>query len=405
MTAATMIDLADTDVFVANRHHELLRRLRQESPVHWNQSGDGGFWALTRYGDVVDAYRQHDLFSSAYGAIMGGSFQREKDSASGLMLVASDQPQHRQLRRMLHPAFDPVMVRRIAERVRQLVDRALAAMKAAGGCDIATDFVLELPAGALMVAFGIGRADALHLVGLTRRMICFRDASAVGTAPQEQRLVLAQVQAEIFGFFAELLEERRTSPGDDVISMMLRADINGRPVTDEQILYNCMNIAVGGNETSSHSTCAGILAFIEHPQQWDRLCQQPQLMRGALEEVLRWSSANAYVQRVALRDVEVRGVTIAAGDVVTLWNASANRDEDEFAQPDRFDITRSPNRHLSFGSGSHRCIGAPTGDAEMTEAFSALLGSGLRLRLAGEVIRMRSNFILGFTSMPVEVGG
>ncbi|MEV7124415.1 cytochrome P450 [Streptomyces sp. NPDC093260] len=404
MRAITTVDLTDVAPFAAGRHHEVFRRLRAEAPVYRNPSADGpGFWALTRYEDVLAAYRDHDTFSSAHGAILGGSFRTGGDTASGDMLVASDPPRHRLLRRALHPPFGPAMVERVTDQVRRLVRDGVRRMRAAGGCDIALDFAPLLPIGALMALFGVGPDDARHIVGLTRRMVGYRDP-VLSDLGGDERIRLAHAQSEIFAYFADLLEERRDRPErDDAVGMLLRAELNGRPLDDEQILYNCMNIAVGGNETSSYTTCAGILALLEHPDAWRRLRAEPGLLPSALEEILRWSSTNAYVQRVAVRDTRIRDVDIARGDVVTLWNVSANRDADQFPDPDRFDITRSPNRHLSFGSGIHRCIGAPAGTAELTEAFSALLDSGLALRTAGEPVRLHSNFILGFTSLPVEI--
>jgi cytochrome P450 len=405
MAATAVIDLTDVDLFAGNRHHEAFRQLREHAPVYRNPSADGtAFWALTRYEEVLAAYRDHDIFSSRHGAILGGSFRTGGDTASGDMLVASDPPRHRMLRRVMHPPFSPVMVGRIAAQVRTLLDRAIGGLRTDGGCDVALDFAPLLPIGALMALFGVGTDDARHIVGLTRKMVGYRDA-IVSELSGDERIRLAHAQSEIFEYFADLLEERREATGrDDVIGMLLRAELNGQPLDDTQILYNCMNIAVGGNETSSYTTCSGFLAFLEHPGEWQRLRTEPGLLPTALEEILRWSSTNAYVQRIATRDTSAGGVPIAAGDVVTLWNVSANRDPSQFPDPDHFDITRSPNRHLSFGSGIHRCIGAPAGNAEITEAFAALIRSGMNFRLAGEPVRLRSNFILGFTSLPIEIG-
>ncbi|GAA1983359.1 cytochrome P450 [Catenulispora subtropica] len=403
-TATTTIDLTDVELFAANRHHDAFRRLREEAPVYRNPSADGTeFWALTRYDDILAAYIDHDTFSSMHGAILGGSFRQGGDTASGEMLVASDPPRHRILRKVMHPPFAPAMVQRIQESVRTLLTRAVRDLREAGGCDFALDFAPLLPIGALMAMFTIGAAEARHVVGLTRRMVGYRDAALCDLSGDE-RLRLAHAQSEIFEFFADLLDERGDATGDDdVIGMLQRAEINGEPLTEAQLLYNCMNIAVGGNETTSYTICSGFLAFLENPREWNRLRAEPALLPGALDEMLRWGSTNAYVQRVALRDVVVAGTAIAAGDVVTLWNVSANRDPSQFPEPERFDITRSPNRHLSFGSGVHRCIGAPAGLVELAEAVCALRDSGLGFRLAGDPVRLRSNFILGFTSLPIEI--
>ncbi|MEU7846039.1 cytochrome P450 [Micromonospora parva] len=396
-------DLTDTELFTTGRHLGVLRALRDEQPVYWNPTADGsGFWALSRYADVLWAYREHSIFGSERGAVLGGSFRSVDDTAGGRMLVATDLPRHRLLKQAIHPALSAGVVARIGERVRELVGRAVDRAIVAGGADFATDIATEMPAAALMEVMGIGYGDAHHLIGLTRRMVGFRDETFVDIGG-EQGLRLAWLQAEIFEFFADQLAARWRRPGDDLISRLLSAEINGRRLSEEDIFYNCMNVAVGGNETSSYTSCSGLLALIEHPGEYDRLQTDPTLLPGALEEMLRWGSTNAYVQRVAKQDVERAGALIRRGDSVTLWNVSANHDETQFPEPERFNVTRSPNRHLSYGAGIHRCIGAPAAQLELSLLFQRLLVPGLRWRLAAEPRRLRSNFILGITSLPVEV--
>ncbi|MFF2039440.1 cytochrome P450 [Kitasatospora sp. NPDC058170] len=404
-TAAELagVDLTDVDLFLRGEHHDVFARLRRDRPIHWNEGADGNrFWALTSYDDVLWAYSNHAVFGSARGAVLGGSFRSEEDSAGGRMLVAADLPRHRMLKQRIHPAMSSAVVDRVAAQVRLLVDRALERARSAGGCDFAGEVATELPAGALMVVMGIGYQEAHDLIGLTRRMIGFRDEVFVDTGGDE-RLRLAWVQAEIFEFFADLVARRRRSPGDDLVSLLLRAEINGRPFTEEEIFYNCMNVAVGGNETSSYTACTGLMALMDHPEQYRRLVERPGLLGGAVEEILRWSSTNAYVQRVAKRDVDRGGVEIREGDSVTLWNVSANRDEAQFENAGQFDIERRPNRHLTYGAGIHRCIGAPIAQSELSLLFERITSSGLRFKAAGEPRRLRSNFILGITRLPLDI--
>ncbi|MGL5858151.1 MAG: cytochrome P450 [Angustibacter sp.] len=329
--------------------------MRAENPIHLNRGADGSrYWALTRYKDVLWAYSNHELFGSSRGAVVGGSFRRDGDTSAGKMLVATDLPRHRMLKQIIHPAMSASFAKRVAGRVSKLLDDALATLRRNGGSDFAT----ELPAGALMEIMGLSHAEAHHLIGLTRRMVGYRDEVFVDTGGDE-RLRLAWLQAEVFEFFADLLADRRRDPGDDLITMLLRGTVNGRKLTEEEIFYNCMNVAVGGNETSSYTACTGLLALMDHPDQYELLLSQPAIGNTTVDEMLRWSSTNAYVQRAVLRDVERGGVTLRAGDSVTLWNYSANRDEPVLPDGHRFDATRSPNRHLSYSAGLHRCIGAP----------------------------------------------
>lgn len=404
MSVRTDFDLTDPETFVTGRHHAIFARMRERDPVHWHEGGDGtAFWSLTRYADVSWAYQNHALFSSAHGAILGGSFRDDVDTASGRMLVASDLPRHRLLKKQIHPALSTAVATSVGERVRELVARALARLRADGGGDFATDVALELPAGALMVIMGIGHAEAHELIGMTRRMIGYRDEVFVDTGG-DARLRLAWLQADIFEFFADLVAERRKRPGEDLVSILLRGRINGRPLTEEEIFYNCMNVAVGGNETSSYTACSGLLALMENPGQYALLRSSPHLVTSAIDEMLRWSSTNAYVQRVATATVERGGVTIRAGDSVALWNVSANFDPAQFPDPNRFDVVRSPNRHLTYGVGIHRCVGAPVAQQELAVLIEHVLAQNVPFRPAGEVRRLRSNFILGITHLPVELG-
>jgi cytochrome P450 len=398
-----MTDLTDVDLFVSGQHHGAFRKLRDGEPVYWNEGADGSrFWALTTYADVTWAYRNHEIFGSERGAIVGGSFRSEADTSAGRMLVASDLPRHRMLKQVIHPAMAGQVADRVGRTVAGLVDRAVERMLADGGCDFATDIATELPAGALMVVMGIGHDEAHELISLTRKMVGFRDEVFVDTG-EDARLRLAWLQADIFEFFADLVPQRRRKPGEDLISHLVTAEINGRKLAEEEIFYNCMNVAVGGNETSSYTACTGLLALLANPAAYEPLRDAPELLPTAIEEILRWGSTNAYVQRVAKRDVERGGVRIAEGDSVTLWNVSANRDGAQFPDPDTFDVRRSPNRHLTYGAGIHRCIGAPIAQVELSLLFERLLTKRFRLAQAGPHANLRSNFILGVTRLPVAV--
>lgn len=411
MTAsARVVDLTRIEPFASGDHHDLFARLRAHDPVHWNPApgSAGGFWALTRYRDVAAAYQNHADLSSAGGAMLGGSLRSEVDTASGRMLVASDLPRHRLLRQVMHRAFAPEVLRRMRERVRALVDRAVATMLDDGGCDFATDLAPELPSGAVMAMMDVSHEQARRLVELTRQMIGYRDprfGADPGESPEGQRLRLGAVQAEIFEFFADLIRDRGADPGDDLVGMLLTAEINGRRLPEEDIIYNCVNVAVGGNETSSYTACAGMLELVTNPEHLHALAGRPALVDSTVTEMVRWASTNAYVQRVAVRDTEIGGRTIRAGELVTLWNVSANFDEAVFPRAGTFDPARSPNRHLSFGAGLHRCIGATFAQVELSVLVERLGSLGVEIELGGPVSRLRSNFILGITGLPLVVTG
>jgi cytochrome P450 len=395
------VDLTDLELFTTGDVHGTFARLRRERPVHWNRSADGHcFWALTRYQDVADAYADSKRLSSRYGTLLGGSYRQEHDSAGGHMLVASDSPEHRQLRQQIHRAFTPRMIERAAVTVRSYVRAAVDRLLADGGGDFART-ALELPAGLLAMMYGYGREDAFRLLELTRMMIGFRDPRYRGSNDETTTLLRAQV--ELLDMLHDLALRRRSHPADDLASFLLAGTVNGRPMTDDEVLYNCLNVAVGGNETTPLTATGAIEAFIEHPDQLDRLYADRGLLVPALNEILRWTSTSAFVQRTALVDLVIGGQRIRAGESVTLWNISANRDEQALPGADRFDIGRDPNRQLAFGVGQHRCIGMSAAMMELSILFEELAERQVRFELAGPVTRLRSNFIVGPTSLPVLV--
>ncbi len=402
MTTA-VIDLTKTELFVNGDPHAEWAWLRRNAPVYWNENHQGGgFWALTRYRDVTASYLDPVTFCSRKGTVMGGSYRSTMDSASGQMLVCSDAPQHRLLRQQVQRWFAPKMLVRVGQQVVEYLRPAIEGMLADGGGDFATDVASQLPAGFLSAVFTLGHAQAHHLLGLTRTMIGFQDREYRKNGADEA-LTLVAAQVEIFDVLTELLRRRRRSPVDDLASLLLQAEINGRPMTDSEILYNCLNVAVGGAETTPHTAAAGVLALIEHPDQAQRLSEDASLLPTAIEEIFRWTSTNAYVQRTATRDAQIRETHIAAGDTITLWNASANRDEEQFPNANRFDIGRTPNPHIAFGVGTHRCIGTATARQGITLLVEHLRARGARFELAGPIERLRSNFMLGIKHLPVTI--
>ncbi|MET9248880.1 cytochrome P450 [Nonomuraea sp. NPDC003709] len=399
--ATALIDLDDLDLFVSGDPYAAWAWLREHAPVYWNATADGGYWALTTYADVSAVYRDPVAFSSKDGTVLGGSFRSATDTATGQMLICSDPPEHRLLRHHVHKAFDKRMMHAAAEHVRAYLTDALDRLTADGGGDFATDVAPTLPAGLLAAMFGIGRADALHLLHLTRTMIGFRDEEYVRDSGEALTLVGAQV--EIFDLLTELLDRRRAEPGEDLVSILLAAETNGRGLTESQILYNALNVAVGGNETTPFTASAIVETLIGHPEEERRLHDDPSLVRTAVDEFFRWTSTNAYVRRTTTKDVTLRGIRIPAGQTLTLWNSSANRDESAFPHADRLDLGRAPNHHLAFGVANHRCVGMSAAWMEITLLVEELVRRRLRFTPSGKIERLASNFMLGIKHLPVEV--
>jgi cytochrome P450 len=399
--STAVIDLDDLALFVSGDPHAAWAWLRDNEPVHFNATADGGYWALTRYADVTAVYRDPVTYSSKYGTVLGGSYRSAKDSASGQMLICSDPPEHRLLRQHVHKAFGPAVMESAAAHVRRYLGDALDRLVADGGGDFAVDVAPQLPAGLLAATFGIGYREASHLLQLTRTMIGFRDDEYAGDSGESMTLVGAQV--EIFDFLNDLLDRRRDDPADDLPSILIAARTNGKALSESEVLYNALNVAVGGNETTPFTASSIVETFIKHPGEERRLHDDPALLHTAVDELFRWTSTNAYVRRTTTRDVTIRGVPIPAGETLTLWNSSANRDEEQFPHADRLDLGRTPNHHVAFGVANHRCIGMGAASMEMTLLVEELVRRGLRFTLAGEIERLASNFMLGVKHLPVAV--
>jgi cytochrome P450 len=207
---------------------------------------------------------------------------------------------------------------------------------------------------------------------------------------------------EILLYFVDLAEDRRANPGDDVISMLAKVELDGRPLTVEEIAVNCYSLLLGGDETSRISAICAVLALIEHPDQWEALRTGGVAVDSAVEEVLRWATPGMHVARTARTDLDINGHRVGAGDIVTLWNVSANNDESIFDQPRRFHLSRSPNKHLSFGHGPHYCLGAFLGRAELHALLTALAARVGRMELCGSPRPIYSTFVSGYDSLPVR---
>ena len=401
--STAVIDLEDLDLFVHGDPHVAWAWLREHAPVYWNATPAGGYWAVTRYADVTAVYLDPVTFSSRNGTVLGGSYRSSTDTASGQMLICSDPPAHRLLRQHVHQAFGRLLLDQAARYVRQFAGDALDRLAASGGGDFAVDIAPQLPAGLVAAMFGVGRDDALRLIQLTRTMIGYRDQEYLRGDNESMTLVGSQV--EIFDFLEELLGQRRRNPGEDLISILLAARTNGRALPESQILYNALNVAVGGNETTPFTASAIVETLIRHPREAARLHAGQAALTTAVDELFRWTSTNAYVCRSTTRDATVHGVTIPAGETLTLWNSSANRDHAQFPDADRLDLGRTPNQHVAFGVASHRCIGMTAARMEITLLVEELLRRGYRFALAGDIDRLRSNFMLGIKHLPVRISG
>ncbi|WP_447034609.1 cytochrome P450 [Streptomyces sp. DSM 118878] len=389
-------DLADPRTFAGQDLRAFWRRLRATEPVHWQPPREDrpGFWVLSRHADIVDVYRDNDRFASAYGNVLV-TLLAGSDSAGGKMLAVTDGLRHQALRKVLLKAFSPRAVSRIAARVRANTRRLVADAVERGACDFAAEIASHIPMATISDLLGVPEEDRGFLLRQTKAALSSDDGT--GTA-----LDAVLARNEILLYFGQLCEQRRRSPGEDVVSVLATSRVDGEPLSDDDIVLNCYSLILGGDETSRLSMVDAVHTLARSGEQWARLKDHRVAMDAAVDEVLRWASPTMHFGRRALYDVALHGRTIRAGDVVTLWHCSANRDERVFNDPGRFDLARTPNRHLAFGHGPHYCLGAHLAKVEVSELLSALRDFATGFEPTGPAVRIHSNFLTGISSLPLR---
>ncbi|MFD9080315.1 cytochrome P450 [Streptomyces erythrochromogenes] len=394
------IDLLDPGPFGRNDFWPTFTWLRANSPVHWHPepgSDDGGFWALSRHRDIMKVYADSDTFLSARGMRLG-SDPAAVAAVAQRMLIVSDVPHHTRLKRALGQAFGPQQMPRLEALVEQVVADLVTEAAERDELDF-IDLAKQLPNRVVCAILGIPRADWAWIGALTT------DAF---DSPDEA--VRSSAHSEIFLYFIELLAERRARPGDDLVSQIAHdtlvdeGDGSERPLSDHEIVFNLNGVLSGANETTRYSAAGAVHMFAEHPDQWRLLRALGQDgIAPAVEEILRWTTPGVHALRTAARDTEINGIPIAAGARVTLWNVSANRDEDVFADPHSFRVDRRPNRHVAFGHGRHLCLGARLARFELGALLTEMLAVLDGFELTGPATFNSSNFTWGINSLPVRL--
>jgi cytochrome P450 len=412
------INLLSQTLFERGEAHEVFRTLRREDPVHWNPGTEelNGFWSVTRYDDVLFVSRHPELFISSKG--IGGPGVRDPErfpnvntQPGGVSIITMDPPRHVKIRRLVNKGFTPRAVRVLEPQIRQIAGTILDRLDQRSSCDFVQEVSSQLPLAVICGLMGIGEQDWPLMFQLTNRTLGAADpeyqADVVtederGSVDAQRRTALAG-RAKMMEFFADLLARRRREPGDDLVTILLESEVDGERLEDVDILAFCFLLILAGNETTRNAISGGLQVLCEHPHERARLQADLSLMDSAVEEILRWTSPLHHMSRRTTADVELRGRTIHAGDPVLMWYLSANRDEDIFADPYRFDITRQPNEHLAFGIGEHFCLGAGFARLEIKVMFEELFRRFPDIQLDGQPQRLRSNFINGIKRLPVAL--
>lgn len=398
------IDLTDPDLYAHGDPHAVWRHLRAQAPVYFHPQRSGpGFWVITKHSDVRAVSRDARTFISSGGT---STMDLERAETASLdyqimqgTLVISDPPRHTRLRALVNKAFTPQAITRLEPFVRDVVARLLDGAIAQDGCDFAADVAARLPFTVICELLGVPEEDRASLFADIAPML----ASQLEMAPEGGPVGIAAAMG-IVEYLQRMVAARAYEPRTDMISELVRAEIDGERLTQADVLAMCILLFIAGSETTMNAISGGLLALVEHPGEWERFRADASLLPATgVEEILRWTSPTTVsMVRTATRDTVVRNRTIHAGDKVTLWYASADRDEDVFAEPDRFDVAREPNDHLAFGFGAHFCLGAGLARLEIRAVFEELLGRVSRVALAGPPARLRSNIFNGIEHLPVS---
>jgi len=393
------IDLTNPGAYVDGVPHASFRALREKDPVSWQEEAHGpGFWAVTRHADVVQVSKSPKIYSSALAATHVTEPAADELEVLRSLLINMDPPQHVKFRRLVRSGFTPSRVqllrRRVQEHARELVESLLQK----GECDFVTEVAAELPMRVISELLGIPEQDRQKIFDLSNRLIGFDDPE-FQNSPEAGK----QAAAEMWLYAHQLAGERKGGDGDDLTSVLMRAEIDGEGLSEPEFDNFFLLLAVAGNETTRNLISGAMQALIEHPDQWERLRRDRSLLSTGVDEFLRWVTPVMHFRRTAGVDTELAGRRITAGDKVVMFYPSANRDAAVFDDPGRFDISRTPNPHLALGIGEHYCLGANLARLEIAAVFDELLRRVNRLEAGGPVRRLRSSFIAGIKAMPVRV--
>ena len=374
--------LVDPGLYTSDPH-PLYSRLRSEAPVSWNEAR--GFWAVATHAEVSAIENDHETFVAGRGILVD---EIGTTYASPPTMMHSDPPVHTRYRRLVQPGFKPSVIRRLEPVVRARTVALLDRFEPDAATDVVAALSVPLPLQVISQILGVPDDE-------WERCYEWSEAVIPGATdwPESKR---QQLMTEMVEYLVGAATDRRANPRDDVLTQLAEVSLDGERLSDDELGMFLVQLLVAGNETTRDLISSGLLAFADHPDQWPRLRADRSLVPGAVEEMLRWSSPVVSFMRTATRDVELRGVEIAAGEPVLMLFASANRDEDVFGPTaGTFDVARSPNPHLAFGQGNHFCLGAPLARLEGRVLLDELLDRFGAVERAGEVERSPSSVVTG----------
>jgi hypothetical protein len=395
--------LADPVAYTDQRRlHAALTHLRSSAPVSWvDVANYRPFWAITKHADIMDIERENMLFNNWPRPVLATLEGDELQAAAGVRtLIHLDDPQHRVVRAIGADWFRPKAMRALKVRVDELAKIYVDKMLATGPeCDFVQQVAVNYPLYVIMSLLGLPEADFPRMLKLTQELFGSDDAEFKRGSTEEDQL---PALLDMFQYFNAVTASRREHPTEDLASAIANARIDGEPLSDLETVSYYLIVATAGHDTTSATISGGMHALIENPDQMTRLRDDLGLMALATEEMIRWVTPVKHFMRTAARDTAVRGIPIAAGESVLLSYVSANRDEDVFDDPFRFDIARDPNKHLAFGYGVHFCMGAALARMEVNSFFTELLPRLKTIALTGDPQFVATTFVGGLKHLPVR---
>jgi cholest-4-en-3-one 26-monooxygenase len=399
-------DPTDPDIYVTGVPTEELAELRRAAPVWWvaqrrGSAGfedDDGYWAVTRHADIMTVSKTPDVYSSWENTALirfQEGMPRESIEMQRFILLNIDPPEHTKLRGIVSRGFTPRAIGNLRQALTDRAQRIVATALESGTGDFVADVASELPLQAISELLGVPQEDRGKVFSWSNRMIGY-DERTPGEDDDDGMIAAT----EILGYSLEMAEERRGCPRDDIVTKLITAEIDGHQLSDDEFGFFVLMLAVAGNETTRNAIAHGMLAFLDHPEQWERFkAERP---GTAPDEIVRWATPITAFQRTTTQDTVLGGQQLKAGQRVGLFYRSANFDEEVFDHPERFDIGRDPNPHLGYGGyGTHYCLGASLAKLEIELIFAAIADAMPDIRKAGDPLRLRSGWINGIRQLPV----
>ena len=399
----TDLDVTSTEQWIDGIPHEQFARMRRDAPVFRHCGTDEHmpewFWCLTRHEDVQMANRDAETFSSGRGGVLLDVMQSLEERESFRTIIDSDAPEHTRLRRLVNRGFTPRSIATFEEQYRSAVRRVLAEAMRTPSFDFVSEVATPLPAFAISELLGVPEPDRPQITTWTNQ-ISGRSDPEFNDGP-DAPLIAA---TDLYTYATTLAEQRRAEPRDDIVTRLI-TEVDSDALGAHEFEMFMLALAVAGNETTRTAISQGVLALLNHPDQMLLLRENPdELLATAVDEIIRWATPIVYFRRTATRDVEMHGTLIRENDPVVLFYMSANYDETVFTDPHRFDVTRSPNPHVSFGGGgAHFCLGAHLAQLEIRVLLDELISSTRSIALEAPADRLRSSWVNGLKRLPVTV--